>query len=155
MITGTWLAATGLWRRGLPGRNVLLLDIAMLLAAMAGGLHLIDPGPMWRLLCGLYTGHVILLWLVVGSTHLWFRFRSPARIPVPWRRRDRIAALALPIMLTLLAAIFPALQRLGWYTWAVVTLIGAAALLAAVSFTAVAVSSALVCPILGKQQTRG
>jgi len=75
-LTMAWLIASGLWgrslwRRGLPCRSVLAVNILCLTAAMLGGMHIIDIGPRWRMLCGLWTGHVAVLWLVGASMHLW------------------------------------------------------------------------------------
>jgi len=52
-VTLAWVLATRLWRRGMPGTGVLALGAAMLIAAMLGGLHVIDPGPLWRFGFGL------------------------------------------------------------------------------------------------------
>ena len=68
-LTGLWLVASGAWRRALPERSVAYAHIAMLLAAIAGGVHWVDAGPAWRLVCGLWTGHVAMLWLVGGAGH--------------------------------------------------------------------------------------
>ena len=68
-FTLVWLILTRTCRRGLSSRSITLLHIAMILTAMAGGIHLLDTGPRWRLLCGLWTGHVITLWLLGDA--LW------------------------------------------------------------------------------------
>jgi len=68
-LTGLWILASGLWRRALPERSAAYAHIVMLLAAMAGGVHWLDAGPTWRLVCGLWTGHVAMLWLVGGAGH--------------------------------------------------------------------------------------
>jgi len=68
-LTGLWLVASGAWRRALPERSVAYANIVMLLAAMAGGVHWVDAGPTWRLVCGLWTGHVAMLWLAGGAGH--------------------------------------------------------------------------------------
>jgi hypothetical protein len=69
-MTAAWLLASGVWRRGLPDRRTMWVHAAMLMAAMLGGMHLLDPGPAWRLVCGLWTGHVAMLWLVGGAVEL-------------------------------------------------------------------------------------
>jgi uncharacterized membrane protein len=71
LVTLAWLIATGIWRRGLPGKWVIAVHVAALLAAGAGGLHAIDAGPRWRLACGLLTGHVTAFWLAAGIACLW------------------------------------------------------------------------------------
>ena len=66
LLTLAWLIASGIWRRGLPGRCVLCVHAMALLTAGLGGLHVIDAGPCWRLTCGLLTGHVTASWLAAG-----------------------------------------------------------------------------------------
>jgi len=78
-LTGLWLVASGAWRRALPERSAAYAHIAMLLAAMAGGAHWVDAGPAWRLVCGLWTGHVAMLWLVGGAGHF---LRLAGRVPL-------------------------------------------------------------------------
>jgi len=89
-ITGTWLGLSGIWRRGLPTPGLILLHAAMLLAAILGGVHVIDPGPTWRLLCGLWTGHVVVFWLVGAAVHL--RIASKARPDTLFRAAARAEA---------------------------------------------------------------
>jgi uncharacterized membrane protein len=78
-LTGLWLVASGAWRRALPERSAAYAHIVMLLAAMAGGVHWLDAGPTWRLVCGLWTGHVAMLWLVGGAGHF---LRLAGRVPL-------------------------------------------------------------------------
>lgn len=74
-ITAGWLMAVGMRRRGLPPMGIILVNAAALLAAMLGGLHVIDSGPAWRLACGLWTGHVVMLWLFCAATFFVRHFR--------------------------------------------------------------------------------
>jgi len=71
LVTLACLAASGAWRRGLPSRSIFAVNVAALLAAILGGLHVLDFGPLWRLACGMWTGQVATLWLIGGSVHLW------------------------------------------------------------------------------------
>jgi len=139
-VTGAWLAMSGTWRRGLPSRSIVLVNVAMLLTAMAGGMHAIDLGPMWRLICGLWTGHVTILWLVLGAAHLFHLSRAVVRPQPPWTRRDRLQAVALAAGLTMLAAAFGPLRWLGWDFWTAVVSLGAAMLLGALLAATVAVA---------------
>ncbi len=127
-LTAIWLFGFGLWRRGLPNWNVLLVHTAALLAAMLGGIHVIDPGPLWRLTCGLWTGHVVMFWLVGAATQLWHLAHSTAPAPLDWRRRDTLQCLILPALLPALALAFPALSKMGWYLWTNVAALGAGVL---------------------------
>jgi uncharacterized membrane protein len=121
-VTLLWLAASGLWRRGLPSNRVLAAHVALLLVALAGGLHWIDPGPRWRLTCGLWTGHVTVLWLVGGAVLLRGAAPRPHAAPTPdaqtaWRLRETASALAMPLVFTVVAISFHHLEWLGWTLW--------------------------------------
>lgn len=128
------MVATGLWRRGLPGREVVLLHIVVLLTAMIGGLHLIDLGPRWRMLCGLWTGHVALLWLVGGASAIYYFPRKPKST---WHRGHQIQAWIILGALTVLGVIFPRLTWPGPTFWIFLVVLGllflAAAFVAAIA----------------------
>ena len=129
--TGVWLMATGLWRRGLPSWGVFLVNVVVLLAALAGGLHVIEGGTTWRVLCGLWTGHVVMLWLAGGSQHLVLLARGSAQ--KPWRLGDKVQALAaIGVLAGLAAAITQTglLKWLGWSVSAAIIALGAVLLLA-------------------------
>jgi hypothetical protein len=131
-LTVAWLAASGVWRRGLASNGLLALHVGVLLLAMAGGLHWIDLGPQWRLACGLGTGHVAALWIIGGLTEKGIRTSSrkgTARPPSAWPRfATTQALLALPFLLGL-AMSFPWLQHLGWWFWTLFALGGVFAVL--------------------------
>ena len=145
-LTGLWLLASGTWRRGLPDRPVVLANIAMLLAAMAGGLHLVDAGPAWRLVCGLWTGHVALLWLIGAAGHFHRAARSGPPHP-PWPLPLRLQALAAAPALALLAVLFTRLVTRGWVLWTALIVLGAAALLAALLSAVLAMGVWLVAAL--------
>ena len=131
LLTALWLAGSGIWRRGLPGPGVLVTHGALLGAAMLGGLHVIDPGPQWRLLFGLWTGHVVTFWLIGAGVQLHSSARPDSRRPLPWEASDRLQALVLPMVLTGIAALFPLVLPLGWHFWTTSAISGAAVLFAA------------------------
>lgn len=129
--TAAWMLASGVWRRGLPSWSVFAANVAVLLAAMLGGLRVFGASPAWKLTFGLWTGHVAMLWLVGGAFHL--RTLSGARrIQLPWRLSDKLTGLALPAALLALARLVGPALELGWHFWSAVVICGAAALLAAV-----------------------
>jgi len=127
LLTVPWILGSGLWRRGLPNPGVVAVNVAMLLAAMLGGLHVVDPGPLWRFAFGLWTGHIAVLWLSGAAGNLRSLAR-PDREAEPWRTRDVVRAVAFPVGLAALAASFPLLLPLGWTFWTAVGVLGAAAL---------------------------
>ena len=128
LLTAVWLAATGLWRRGMPHWGVLAVHLTVLLAALLGGLHVIDPGPVWRLTCGLWTGHVLTFWLVGASFRLWHLARPTGPASMTWRRSDVLQGLAVPLVLPLLAVAFPLAMKAGWEFWTGAALLGTALL---------------------------
>ena len=106
--------------------------MGLLLAAQAGGLGVLDPGPAWRLACGMWTGHVALLWLIGGARQLL----RPARRP--WPRGRTLQALAAPVVLAALAGALtfrpPPWAGQGAWAWALAA--GAACLTIAAALAA-------------------
>ncbi len=123
-FTLTWVILSRAYRRGLPSRSITLLHIGMILTAMAGGMHLLDTGPRWRLLCGLWTGHVVTLWLLGGGIQLRFLSSRRSVLQPPWRIQEKIGASITAGLVTLLAVLFPYLQILGSFFWSIVILLG-------------------------------
>jgi len=171
-LTAAWLVATGLRRRGLPHLEGAMVQSAALLAAMAGGLHWADAGPAWRLACGLWTGHVAILWLVGGANHLlglagraspldlWpqafaRRVSAPA---APWPWGKRLQTVLAPAVLAAGACAFAHWAPAGgpgpatWYATSALVALGAAALVAALARAAV-LSGAYLLGVL-RRRTR-
>ena len=87
------------WQAGLPSARVAYAHIAMLLAALAGGIHIIDLGPTWRFMCGAWTGHVAILWLI-GATSCLHQRRAPNISTLrSWSSGDSLCQGALLILL--------------------------------------------------------
>lgn len=139
----TWggLLLGNAWRRTLPPRPVVALQAAALIAALLGGLHVIDGGPAWRLLCGLWTGHVIVVWLVGGAGQL---AAAGGTHPVPeWSRRASIVLAAAPGALAVVAWGFAAWGRVGWYLWTGIALLGVLSLAFSAALALVAIGRSL------------
>ena len=131
LLTALWPLGWRLWRSGLPGRRAVIVEAIALATAMLAGLHVIEGGATWRLLCGLWTGHVVMLWLVGGAAELRALSR-PGRAPLPaWTKRTQLAALAVVPLLALLALAFVRLPPVGWYVWTTAAALGVVALLLA------------------------
>ena len=128
LVTLAWLIATGIWRRGLPGKWVIAVHVAALLAAGAGGLHAIDAGPRWRLACGLLTGHVTAFWLAAGIACLWRGAEPGGTRRGTSPRLAQIQALAMPAILGVLPSILCPPASLGWWIWTTAACLGIAAL---------------------------
>ncbi len=146
-LTFAWLMSTGLRRRGLPPWGVLALHVGLLLAAMAGGLHWIDPGAQWRLFCGLITGHVVMVWILAASAEL--RQRAVAQAdPLAWTRSARFQALLAPVLLAALAAAFPTAAILGMACWNVLLVAGTVSIGVAVGALALAAGMVALARLL-------
>jgi len=128
LMTALWLLGTGIWRHGLPGRGIVALHVALLLLAMLGGLHVIDPGPLWRFVFGLWTGHVALLWLIGAAVHFDYLSRPDRRPEPPWKGAHNAQGAAFPLILAALAWGFPMLLPLGWGFWSAAAILGVGAM---------------------------
>jgi len=148
-ITGMWLWMSGLWRRGLPCRNLALIQIAIILIAMIGGLDWIDPGPRWRMLCGVCTGHITVYWLITGAVSLISRCKNHA-LP-QWRKIDVGQGLMMVIVSTLPVITINKLLWLGEQIWSGIALMGILVILFSIALTVFA----LVYRIAGMGLSRG
>jgi uncharacterized membrane protein len=138
LLTAAWVLSARLWRRGLPAWSVFVANLAMLLAALLGGLHVLDLGPRWRFACGLWTGHVVTLWLIGAAGALWLA--QSGRVELPWRRSDKAAGVLAGPLLAGLAAMFDRLQPLGWWFWSIAAVAGAVCLGLSIAGTALALA---------------
>jgi hypothetical protein len=96
---------------------------------MLGGLHVLDPGPAWRMLCGLYTGHIAILWLIFSTQSCRALLRPSPATPL-WSRRNLAQLYIAPMLLALLAILFPHIST-GYYLWITLASLGIALLLLA------------------------
>ena len=58
-ISFVYLLISGYYKKGLPPRSIIYVNIASLLIMPIFGFHLLDPGPAWRLWSGLIFGNAI------------------------------------------------------------------------------------------------
>ena len=123
LLTAAWIVAGGVRGRGLPSWSVFAVDTAALAAAMLGGLHVVEGGPVWRMTCGLWTGHVAMLWLAGAAAQLAAR-RNPSKDTPPWRLREKLGGAALVAAMPLVAGSFGRLAALGWWFWTAAALAG-------------------------------
>ena len=131
-VTGAYLIVSGAWRQGYPARRAIVVHSLMLMAAMLGGLHLIDFGPTWRLVCGLWTGHVAMIWLLGGARSLQMSVWPPDQ---PTEARDKHArpvGWLAPVLYGVAAWGFVSAQPGGWWIWTSLAAVGAGFLLLAI-----------------------
>jgi hypothetical protein len=138
VLTAVWLLGTGIWRHGLPGRGVVGLHLVLLALAILGGRHVIDPGPLWRFACGLWTGHVVLVWLIGATMDLMRLALHESEAEPHWRAVHSAQGSAFPLVLAALAWVFPALLPLGWAFWTTVAVLGVCSLAAGLGLVAFA-----------------
>jgi uncharacterized membrane protein len=127
-LTTGWLLLARTWRCGLPNRGPGWVEGIALLAAMLGGLHVLDMGPAWRLACGLWTGHVVVLWLTGAAAQLAQASQPDLPILRPWRGWHDLQLLAAPPLLAAAACLFTTRMAVGWHVWAALPVAGAACL---------------------------
>lgn len=125
LLTGLWLAASGIWRRGLPDWSVFTVNTVVLLAAGIGGLHIVDGGSTWRVTAGLWTGYVLTLWLAGAIVYLAPASWLSRPVAESWRSSEKLQAVALAALIPVIAGLVPALLWLGVAFWSGVALIGA------------------------------
>jgi|GEM_PF-1649191 len=67
-ITFIYLLVSRHYKKGLPPRSVIYVNIASLLVMPVFGFHLLDPGPAWRLWSGLIYGNAIASLLLPATS---------------------------------------------------------------------------------------
>lgn len=128
LLTGMWLLASGVRRRGVPPASLAWACGAVLIGALFGGIHIADFGPRWRLLCGLWTGQVALVWLFTGATQLAVWHRGGSVDLLIWTSREKLGAWIALAAMPLIALAWPVLLPGSWSLWACMIAAGAALL---------------------------
>jgi len=67
-VTFVYLLLKRGYRKNLPPRSIVYVNVACLLAMPIFGFHLLDPGPAWRLWSGLVYGNAIVSLLVPAAS---------------------------------------------------------------------------------------
>jgi len=70
-VTFVYLLLNREYRRDLPPRSIVYLNVACLLAMPIFGFHLLDPGPAWRLWSGLVYGNAIVSLLLPAASIIY------------------------------------------------------------------------------------
>lgn len=70
-----YLLATRHYKKGIPPRSILSVNIACIAVMVVSGFHFLDPGPAWRLWSGLLFGNAIA-YLILPAT--WQFSKGPA-----------------------------------------------------------------------------
>lgn len=67
-ISFIWLLANRYYKKGLPPRSVIYVNIASLVIMPVFGFHVLDPGPGWRLWSGLIFGNAVAFLMLPASS---------------------------------------------------------------------------------------
>lgn len=67
-ISFIWLLANCYYKKGLPPRTVIYVNIVSSVIMPVFGFHLLDPGPGWRLWSGLIFGNAVAFLILPGSS---------------------------------------------------------------------------------------
>jgi uncharacterized membrane protein len=127
LLAGFWLFASRTRQRGVPPARLAWAYAAVLIAALLGGVHVLDFGPRWRFLCGLWTGQVVLVWLFTGTTQLSTWACGSSGESLFWTRRDKLGACAMLALAPILALASP-MPHGTWSVWTA-AIVGGALLL--------------------------
>ena len=66
-LTFIYLLATRHYKKGIPPRSILSVNIACIAVMVVSGTHLLDPGPAWRLWSGLLFGNAVAYLIFTGT----------------------------------------------------------------------------------------
>jgi hypothetical protein len=122
-LTAVFLLASGLHRRTLPTPPLSVVHGVLLITAMLGGIHVIDPGPRWRFLCGSWSGQIFAIWLWGGANRLSWRSKEA---PSPWCSCDQAWGFALLVLVSAIALSIESLLGLGHLFWITLASVGMA-----------------------------
>ncbi|MBA7624898.1 hypothetical protein ES703_32312 [subsurface metagenome] len=135
-ISFVYLLVSGHYKKGLPPRSILYVNIASLLIMPIFGFHLFDWGPMWRLWSGLIFGSAIAFLLFPATSIICNEGKASGyytKVSTSW-------FFALFAFLNTIPLWFPVQSGYFYYTVLILAFIG----LLCVLFCAVAVTAFLV-----------
>jgi uncharacterized membrane protein len=75
-ISFVYLLLSGHYKKGMPPRSIVYVNIASLLMMPVFGFHFLDPGPGWRLWSGLIYGNAIAMLLMPATSIICCRGRG-------------------------------------------------------------------------------
>ena len=119
-ISFIYLLATRHYRKGLPPRSILYVNIASLLMMPIFGFHLLDPGPAWRFWSGLIYGNAIAFLLLPAASII----RNKAKIQGSYTKASTSGFFILFAFLNSIPLWFPVQADLFYYAVLIVALMG-------------------------------
>jgi len=101
------------YKKGLPPRSILFVNVASLLAMPIFGFHLFDPGSAWRLWSGLIFGNAIAFLLLPGTSIICHEGKAFGQ----YTKLSTFSFFALFVFLNTIPLWFPV--RSGYFNYAV------------------------------------
>lgn len=86
-LSFVFLLSTRLYKKGFPPPGIGILNVFALLVMPVFGLHLIDPGPAWRLWSGLVFGNAVAFLLLPGLFIIRRKTQTHTPYTIPEQRR--------------------------------------------------------------------
>jgi uncharacterized membrane protein len=119
-ISFIYLLATRHYKKGLPPKSILYVNIASLLIMPIFGFHLLDPGPAWRLWSGLIYGNAIAYLLLPATSIIC----KKGKVQGTYTRASISAFFILFAFLNSIPLWFPIQSGLFFYAVIILALIG-------------------------------
>ncbi len=119
-ISFIWLLANRYYKKGLPPRSVIYVNIASLVIMAIFGFHLLDPGPGWRLWSGLIFGNAVAFLILPGSSLIC----NEGKIAKSYTRLSTLSFFVVFIFLNTIPLWFPIQSSYFYYTTLTLIFIG-------------------------------
>ncbi len=119
-ISFVWLLANRYYKKGLPPRSVIYVNIASLAIMPIFGFHLLDPGPGWRLWSSLIFGNAVTFLILPGSSLIC----NEGKAAKGYTRLSTLSFFVVFIFLNTISLWFPIQSSYFYYTILTLILIG-------------------------------
>lgn len=119
-ISFIWLLANRYYKKGLPPRSIIYVNIVSLLIMPIFGFHLLDPGAAWRLWSGLIFGNAVAFLILPGSSLIC----NEGETAKSYTRLSTLSFFVVFIFLNTIPLWFPIQSSYFYYTVITLILIG-------------------------------
>lgn len=119
-ISFIWLLANRYYKKGLPPRSIIYVNIVSLLIMPIFGFHLLDPGAAWRLWSGLIFGNAVAFLILPGSSLIC----NEGETAKSYTRLSTLSFFVVFIFLNTIPLWFPIQSNYFYYTVITLILIG-------------------------------
>jgi len=146
-ISFIWLLANRYYKKDLPPRSIIYVNIISMLIMPVFGFHILDPGPAWRLWSGLIFGNAVAFLVLPGSSLIC----NDGKAAQSYTRLSTLSFFLVFILLNTIPLWFPIQSSYFYYTIIALILIG----LLCMPFCVVLVIAFLAKKILGLLMLKG